>query len=60
MSASTKTAFDKNTSMGFRDKNTSMGFADNETSLEPEIEAADGFAGSPEPDDATEEPSMDS
>ncbi|HEX8020891.1 hypothetical protein [Mucilaginibacter sp.] len=59
MSASTK-AFDKNTSMGFRDKNTSMGFADNETSLEPEIEAADGFVASPEPDDATEEPSMDS
>ncbi|SEN78280.1 hypothetical protein SAMN05192574_104129 [Mucilaginibacter gossypiicola] len=60
MSTSTK-AFDKNTSMGFRDKNTSMGFADSETTgLEPEIEAADGFVASPEPDDATEEPSMDS
>jgi hypothetical protein len=60
MSASTK-AFDKNTSMGFRDKNTSMGkFADDETGLEPENEGADGFTGSPEPDDTTEEPSMDS
>ncbi|WP_121809740.1 hypothetical protein [Mucilaginibacter kameinonensis] len=59
MSASTK-AFDKNTSMGFRDKNTSMGFADNETGLEPENEVTDGFAGPPEPEDAAEEPSMDS
>lgn len=46
--------------MGFRDKNTSMGFADDETNLEPENEAADGFVASPDPDDATEEPSMDS
>jgi hypothetical protein len=59
MSTSSK-AFDKNTSMGFRDKNTSMGFADNETGLEPENEAADGFVASPDPDDATEEPSIDS
>ncbi|MFB0496971.1 hypothetical protein ABID99_003208 [Mucilaginibacter sp. OAE612] len=59
MSTSTK-AFDKNTSMGFRDKNTSMGFADNETALEPEDEAADGFVASPDPDNAAEEPSMDS
>jgi hypothetical protein len=59
MSTSSK-AFDKNTSMGFRDKNTSMGFADDETGLEPENEAADGFAASPDPDDATEEPSIDS
>lgn len=60
MSASTKTAFDKNTSMGFRDKNTSMGFADNEAGPEPENEGAEGFVASPDPDDATEEPSMDS
>jgi hypothetical protein len=59
MSASTK-AFDKNTSMGFRDKNTSMGFADNEAGPEPENEGADGFVAAPEPDDATEEPSIDS
>jgi hypothetical protein len=59
MSTSTK-AFDKNTFMGFRDKNTSMGFADNETGLEPEDEAADGFVASPDPDNAAEEPSMDS
>ncbi|GGB09572.1 hypothetical protein [Mucilaginibacter rubeus] len=59
MSTSTK-AFDKNTSMGFRDKNTSMGFADNETGAEPEDEAAEGFVASPDPDDATEEPSIDS
>lgn len=59
MSTSSK-AFDKNTSMGFRDKNTSMGFADNETGIEPENEVADGFIASPDPDDATEDPSMDS
>jgi hypothetical protein len=59
MSASTK-AFDKNTSMGFRDKNTSMGkFADDETNPEPEMEGTDGFAGSPDPDDAAPEPTLD-